>query len=107
MEKKNWVIILGWFGFALAAMYFLANSQMGADRDPNYKHMSQQIAVGSAGVIVLGYLLQRTKDKLGVGKGRCRTCGKQIPKNEVYCYNHGLKQIWDAQDSTRDKFGKR
>lgn len=48
--------------------------------------------------------MRKMKTALGIGQGRCKTCGKIIPAGEVYCYNHSLKQIWDARDRNRDNF---
>ena len=105
--KRNLIEILGWFGFSVAAMYFIWNMQGGGLTNPDYKRNTRDIAIISVALVVGGKLLSRGTRKMGVGMGRCRTCGKLIPKNEVFCYDHGLKQIWDAQDSSRDKFGKR
>jgi hypothetical protein len=39
---------------------------------------------------------------LGLGSGRCRKCGKRIERQEMYCFNHRLESIRQAQDrSTR------
>ena len=106
-KKKNILTIFGWFGFAVALAYFVYSTQQGIHADVSYPRNTRDIVLISIALLIGGYLLDKSKTKLGIGQGRCRTCGKIIPKSEVFCFDHGLKQIWDAQDSTRDKFNRR
>lgn len=103
VERTNWIVVFGWFGIAVAAMYWVWNTQAAGLASPDYLRNTRDIAIVSGALIVGGWLMRKLSTSLGIGQGRCKKCGKIIPAGEVYCYNHSLRQIWDAQDQMRDK----
>lgn len=91
---------LSWFGLAFALVYFVICDGM-ADAPANYVRNSRDIMFGSMILLVGGYLMKRLSPVLGVGQGRCKICRKRIEKQEMYCFDHRLQSIREAQDRTR------
>jgi hypothetical protein len=98
---------LGWFGLALALGYFMvADKIAGEEGNAIYVHNTQQIMMISAAMIVGGYVLKFLSGVVGIGKSRCKKCGKRISKNEMFCFDHKKEAIWEAKERTRFAGGK-
>lgn len=99
---------LGWIGFAVAIGYFILSDKASVEDElnPPYIQHTRQIFMVSAGLIVAGYVLKFVSGIAGVGKSRCRKCGKRIPKSEMYCFDHRKETIWEAKERTRFTEGR-
>jgi predicted nucleic acid-binding Zn ribbon protein len=95
------LITAGIIGMALALGYF-----MFADKSPGNEEkvvdQTKLIFFGSAALIPAAYVLRILGNILGLGSGRCKKCGKRIDRQEMFCFDHRLESIRQAQDrSTR------
>ena len=91
------LITAGVIGMALALVYF-----MFADKTPGTEQQvvdqTKLIFFGSAALIPAGYLLRFLGRILGLGEGRCKKCGKRVERQEMFCFDHRLEAIRQAQD---------
>ena len=95
------LITAGIVGMALALLYFVF-ADKSAGNEQQVVDYTKMIFFGSAALIPAGYILRFLGHILGLGSGRCRKCGKRIERQEMYCFNHRLESIRQAQDrSTR------
>jgi predicted nucleic acid-binding Zn ribbon protein len=95
------LITAGVIGMALALVYF-----MFTDKPPGSEQkvvdQTKLIFFGSAALIPAAYILRFLGTILGLGSGRCKKCGKRIERQEMFCFDHRLETIRQAQDrSTR------
>lgn len=97
---SGFVITIGWLGFAGGLIYFIVEDHSGAPA-LNFVHSTQHILIISAVVVLAGYLFKYLGRSLGVGSSRCRTCGKRIDRQEMYCFDHRLETIRKAQEQNR------
>jgi predicted nucleic acid-binding Zn ribbon protein len=95
------LITAGIIGMAVALLYFMATTKTDENRQ-EVVNQTKMIFFGSAALIPSAYVLRFLGSILGLGSGRCRKCGKRIERQEMYCFNHRLESIRQAQDrSTR------
>lgn len=95
----NILVALGWFGFALAAIWFIFHDQSASNSD--YVQQTKDILIVAAAMVLGGYTLKYLTTVSGVGQSRCKVCKKRIPKKESYCFDHRREKIWDAKDKSR------
>ncbi|HSP07739.1 MAG TPA: hypothetical protein VLR94_11215, partial [Acidobacteriota bacterium] len=80
---------LGWIGFAVGIGYFILADETAREQgNPVYIHYTQEIFLASAVLVVGGYALKYLSGVAGVGKSRCRKCGKRVATNEMFCFDH-------------------
>lgn len=94
------VISLGWLGFAAGLIYYIAEDRSGSP-DFRYVEITQHVLVVSAALILCGYFLKYLSRFFKISQGKCRTCGKRVAGNEMYCFDHRLETIRKAQDRGR------
>ena len=99
----NIITSLGWFGFLLAAVYFIVYDRMSGSTNVDYINNARNILIGSAGMVLLGYILKYLGTLVGVGSGRCKKCKKRIDKSEMFCFDHRREAIWQAQERARSQ----
>jgi hypothetical protein len=96
------LISLGWFIFAVALVYWLVTDK---STDPavslQYIARTKQILMVSVGVLLAGYSLKYLGHLAGIGRDRCKKCGKRIDKGEMFCFDHRRDSIWQAQERHR------
>ncbi len=94
------IITVGWLGLGLGLVYafFLGRS---AEGDITHIHNVQRILMISGSVLVSGYLLKFLGVRLHLGSGRCKTCGKRVNKHEMFCFDHRIEKIRNAQELDR------
>jgi hypothetical protein len=95
------ITAIGWFGFLVAIVYFVVYDRMGGTAGVDYVRGSRDILLVSAALVVGGYVLKFAGSAAGVGRGRCKKCGKRIEKQEMFCFDHRLEAIRQAQERTR------
>jgi hypothetical protein len=91
------LITAGVIGMALALVYFMVADKSGSN---NLRVVDQTklIFFGSGAVIAAAYLLRFLGNILGLGSGRCKKCGKRVERQEMFCFDHRLESIRQAQD---------
>jgi len=97
----NVITTVGWFGFVLAAVYFVVYDRFAAHSGLDYVHHTRDILIVSAALVVGGYVLQYLGSLLGSLSSRCKKCGKRIDQGEMFCFNHRIETIHLAQDRVR------
>jgi len=90
---------LGWIGLVFAIAYFVVCDRM-ADAPADYVRNTRDILFGAMILLVASYVMKRVTPALGLGQGKCKVCGKRIEKQEMFCFDHRLQSIRDAQDRT-------
>lgn len=91
------LISAGVFGMAVALLYFMA-ADKSAGNNQQVVDYTKMIFFGSAALIPAAYVLRFLGSILGVGSGRCKKCGKRIERQEMFCFDHRLETIRQAQD---------
>ncbi len=91
------LITTGVIGMALALIYFVF-ADKSAGNEQQVVDYTKMFFFGSAALIPAAYVLRFLGHILGVGSGRCRKCGKRIERQEMYCFDHRLESIRQAQD---------
>ncbi len=91
------LITSGVIGMALALLYFVV-ADKSTGNNQQVVDNTKMIFFGSAALIPTGYVLRFLGRILGVGSGRCRKCGKRIERQEMFCFDHRLESIRQAQD---------
>lgn len=91
------LITAGIIGMAIALLYFMAADKTDENRQ-EVVNKTKLIFFGSAALIPAGYILRFLGHILGVGYSRCKKCGKRIERQEMFCFNHRLETIRQAQD---------
>jgi predicted nucleic acid-binding Zn ribbon protein len=91
------LISAGVFGMAAALLYFMAADKSGGNNQQVVDY-TKMIFFGSAALIPSAYVLRFLGSLLGVGSGRCKKCGKRIERQEMFCFDHRLETIRQAQD---------
>lgn len=94
------ITTLGWIGLAGALLYFIISDRSG-DANHSYVDHTRMAMIVSAVMVVGGHILRYFGKVAGVGKGRCQKCGKRIEKTEMFCFDHRIQTIREAQDRTR------
>jgi hypothetical protein len=95
------LISAGVIGMALALLYFVF-ADKSSGNEIQVVDNTKMIFFGSAALIPAGYILRFLGSILGLGQSRCKKCGKRIEKQEMFCFDHRLEAIRQAQDrSTR------
>jgi hypothetical protein len=91
---------LGWIGLAGSLLYFIFADRSGSG-DLAYVDRTRTALIISAVMVVGGHVLRYVGKLAGVGSGHCQKCGKRIAKAEMFCFDHRLQSIREAQDRTR------
>jgi hypothetical protein len=91
------LITAGIIGMALALIYFMVADKSGSN-NLNVVDQTKLIFFGSAALIPAAYVLRFLGSILGLNSGRCRKCGKRIERQEMFCFDHRLESIRQAQD---------
>src|SRR5437667_5228130 len=97
----NIITTIGWFGFIVAFAYFLVYDRMSGTISIDHVQNTRDILFASGTLVLGGYLLKYLASLFGVGKGKCKTCGKRIDKGEMYCFDHRIEAIRRAQERGR------
>ena len=97
---------LGCMGLVFAIAYFVIYDRM-EGTTVDYVRNTRDFALVSATMLVGGFLMKRLAPVFGFGQGRCKVCSKRIEKQEMYCFDHRLQSIRDAQDRTHTAEGRR
>ena len=98
---------LGYLGLIVATAYFVIYDRMANVTEVNYVRNTRDIFFVSVIMIAGGYILKYVGPFFGMGYGRCKKCGKRIEKQEMFCFDHRLETIRQAQDRTHASNGKR
>ena len=94
----NLISTIGWLGFAAGFIYYFANSDdTGHIQDVVVQ--TQTILIVAASFIVVGYIWKFVSKK--VDHSKCKRCGKNIDKGEMFCFDHRRESIWKAQEDHR------
>lgn len=99
----NIITTIGWFGFVASAVYFIVYDRMSGSTNSDYIFKSRDMLIGSAGLVLLGYLVKYLGGALKLGTGKCKKCGKRIDKGEMFCFDHRRESIWEAQERGRSQ----
>jgi len=102
----NLIITIGWFGLGLGLVYAFFQARSTATEVAHIQNV-QRILLISGAVLVSGYVLKFLSQWLRLGFGRCKTCGKKIEKQEMFCFDHSIAKIRHAQDLDRTAGGGR
>lgn len=94
------IITIGWLGLGLGLVYALFQGHA-TEGDITHIHNVQRILMISGSVLVSGYVLRFLGLRLHLGSGRCKTCGKRIEKQEMFCFDHRIEKIRSAQELDR------
>lgn len=98
---------MGWVGFVVGIGYFIVADKIAGEKgNPIYVHYTQQILLISAALVIGGYILKILSGFAGVGSSRCRKCGKRIPQNAMFCFDHKREAILEAKERGRFAGGK-
>jgi hypothetical protein len=99
----NIITTIGWFGFLVSAVYFIVYDRMSGSTSSEYIFRSRDMLIGSAGLVLFGYVLKYLGGVLKLGTGKCKKCGKRINKSERFCFDHSREAIWEAQERARSQ----
>jgi hypothetical protein len=91
------LITAGIIGMAVALLYFMVADKSGGNNQ-YVVDQTKMIFFGSAALIPAAYMLRFLGTILGLGSGRCKKCGKRIDRQEMFCFDHRLESIRQAQD---------
>lgn len=87
----------------LAAIVFFVIQDRGGDMAMKDVHQTRMILLWSAGILASGYVVNILGRIVGVGKGRCKKCGKRILKTEMFCFDHSVDLVMKSKE--RERFG--
>jgi hypothetical protein len=91
------LITAGVIGMALALLYFMA-ADINDENRQEVVDKTKLIFFSSAALIPAAYVLRFIGSIMGLGAGRCKKCGKRIERQEMFCFDHRLESIRQAQD---------
>lgn len=94
---------LGWLGILAAIVYFIIQDRGGDPAAAHVQRTTRMILLCSVGVLASGYMLNFLGRIVGVGKGRCKKCGKRILKTEMFCFDHSVDLVQKSKE--RERFG--
>jgi hypothetical protein len=94
----RWLTIVGLIGMILSAIYFVYFDQTKAGEGFDYISHTRTYFMISLGLVIVGYVVRIVENKLGVGAGKCRRCGRRVEKNEMYCFDHLKHAVNNAVD---------
>lgn len=90
----------------------IANELLGLELEFLTPPLVRQMAIGSAGIFLLGLVAGVFGGAAGKVAGkRCPRCGKRVGKGQVYCRDHQKRAIEEMRDMDRtfehSHFGRR
>jgi hypothetical protein len=91
--------ILGLIGLLFSIGYFLYFDRTKSGEDFDYINQTRNHFIISAILIAGGYVVGSIEKRLGARSAKCKTCGRRIPRNEIYCFDH----LKDAVDRAVDR----
>ncbi len=80
--------LMGLAGLLCSIGYFLYFDYSSAGTDFDYITQTRNFFLISAVLILLGYIASFVENKLKIGSGKCKRCGRRTYKKEMYCFDH-------------------